>query len=100
MAKRKKQTPGKGAPQTDATPEPIVLIVRRGALRRFDILKRKTADMPVVVSWDRRLGETRPSSGPKDRRAKADQRQKPPFTWDTADFVVVDPRRSRKRTKK
>jgi hypothetical protein len=99
MAKRKKPTPGKAAPHTDATPEPVVLIVRRGALRRFDILKRKTADLPVEVSWDRRVGNPRPS-GQNDRRAKTDQRQKPPFTWDTADFVVVDPRRGRKRTKK
>jgi hypothetical protein len=32
---------------------------------------------------------------PRDRRA-TDRRQKPPFTWDLADFVVVAPAEGQK----
>jgi hypothetical protein len=66
------------------------LIVRRGALRRFDKLKQATADLPVRVSWDRRLEERRSAATDvaRDRRRK-DRRKPPPFTWDVADFLVV-----------
>jgi hypothetical protein len=78
-----------------ATPPPTVeLIVRRGALRRFDKLKRATADLdlPVKLSWDRRLGERRTSaSDVGSERRRSDRRKEPPFTWRTADFVVVEP---------
>lgn len=59
----------------------LQLWVRRGALRRFHLLKRDTAHLPVTVAWDRRDPT---SSGPhgEDRRAA------PAFTWDAADFVV------------
>ena len=69
---------------------PVGIIVRRGALRRFDALARKTADLPVVVSWDRRTKQRRASdeSAPVERRS-SDRRKTPPFTWDAADFVVV-----------
>jgi hypothetical protein len=75
-----------------ARKKPIGIIVRRGASRRFDALVRKTADLPVVVSWDRRAGHRRasPESVPVERRS-SDRRKAPPFTWDAADFVVVDP---------
>jgi hypothetical protein len=74
-----------------AKKESVGIIVRRGALRRFDALTRKTAELPVVVSWDRRTETRRTSSesAPSERRS-SDRRQKPPFTWETADFVVVD----------
>jgi len=49
---------------------PVGIVVRRGALRRFDALTRKTA-------------------APTERRS-GDRRKKPPFTWEVADFVVVD----------
>jgi hypothetical protein len=84
------------------------LIVRRGALRRFDALKRKTAKLPVVVTWDRSEEERRNEKraggqGAGDRakeaggtgkgavsdRRRADRRQTPPFTWELADFVLV-----------
>ena len=64
--------------------EPLQLFVRRGALRRFDRLKSDTADLPVTVEWDRRQGS--PPDAPK-----VDRRNKPPCTWELADFVVVDP---------
>jgi len=74
-----------------AKKKPIRIIVRRGASRRFDALARKTADLPVVVSWDRRTEDRRasPESVPVERRS-SDRRKTPPFTWDAADFVVVD----------
>lgn len=66
------------------------LIVRRGALRRFDKLKRATAELPVKVTWDRRLEERRNSAANVAReRRQQDRRQAPPFTWEVADFLVV-----------
>lgn len=78
--------------QSRRASEAVGIIVRRGALKRFDTLKKKTADLPVVVTWDRRLKERRMSEAPaaNDQRKK-DRRKKPPFTWDVADFIVVDP---------
>jgi hypothetical protein len=70
--------------------KPLHLIVRRGALRRFDALTRKTARMPVAVLWDQRTAERRTSSEIVERdRRRSDRRQKPPFTWELADFVVA-----------
>jgi hypothetical protein len=68
----------------------IGIVVRRGALRRFDSLTQKTAELPVVVSWDRRTEDRRAASetAPVERRS-GDRRKEPPFTWETADFVVV-----------
>lgn len=66
------------------------IVVRRGALRRFATLTRETAEHGVAVSWDRRQTDRRGSPGPAgaDQR-KADRRQKPPYTWELADFVVL-----------
>lgn len=71
--------------------KPVQIFVRIGALRRFHLLKRKTAELPVIVSWDRRRSERRAASatvGADHRRA--DRRQQPPFTWEVADFVVAE----------
>jgi hypothetical protein len=67
------------------------MVVRRGAIRRFDALKQQTAELPVVVTWDRRQRDRRNVSGDiaRDRR-RTERRQQPSFTWDLADFVVVD----------
>jgi hypothetical protein len=72
-------------------PKPIRMVVRRGAIRRFDALKQQTAELPVVVTWDRRQRDRRNVSGDiaRDRR-RTERRQQPSFTWDLADFVVVD----------
>jgi hypothetical protein len=72
--------------------KPIGIVVRHGAQRRFDRLTRKTAELPVVVSWDRRQTDRRPLShqGEKTDQRKPERRQKPPFTWEVADFVVLD----------
>ena len=85
--------------------EAIEIVVRRGAIRRFDALKTRTSELPVVVTWDRRTDERRGTTASTDRnrnRSETDRRRKPPFTWDLADFVVVEPERktSRKKTKR
>jgi hypothetical protein len=70
----------------------VAIIVRRGALRTFDALTRKTADLPVVVSWDRRTEDRRASSESASvERRSSERRRTQPFTWDTADFVVDTP---------
>ena len=76
---------------TSATTTTIV--VRRGALKRFDSMKKKTAGLPVELVWDRRVGgERRGEAGSVEgNRRKTDRRQQPPFTWSLADFVVVAP---------
>jgi hypothetical protein len=68
----------------------VEIVVRRGALRRFHKLKEKAANLPVKISWDRRQGDRRSASNQANpERRKADRRQKPPFTWEVGDFVVV-----------
>ena len=69
---------------------PVRLFVRRGADQRFEKLKEKTAELDVVVSWDRRETDRRMTtkSVHGDRR-KQDRRQEPSFTWEMADFAVV-----------
>ena len=71
-------------------------------MRRVDALKTRTSELPVVVTWDRRKADRRDSKAqahqmdvPRDRRG-TDRRQKPPFTWDLADFVVVAPAEGQK----
>ena len=77
---------------------PIEIVVRRGSLRRFDALKTRTAELPVVVTWDRRVNARREEeeTGGKGSRRYAERRRTPPFTWDLADFVVVEPPKRRK----
>ena len=79
----------------------VELIVKRGALRRFDALKRKTAELPVTVSWDRRTDQRRGAEGATaaDKR-KAERRQMPPPTWELADFIVVERAAPAKRAAK
>ena len=69
----------------------VRMFVRIGALKRFHFLKQKTADLPVSVEWDRRRSDRRSDddAAGADLR-KAERRAAPPFTWDTADFVVVE----------
>ena len=81
---------------------PIEIVVRRGAIRRFDALKTRTSELPVIVTWDRRTGERRDegtTTGAKQDLA-TERRRKPPFTWDVADFVVVEPPKPRKASRK
>lgn len=79
----------------------VELIVRRGALRRYHKLKEQTAELPVKIAWDRRTGERRASSDrPTSERRLSDRRQKPPFTWDLSDFVVVQKEAKKTRPRK
>jgi len=70
------------------------IFVKRGALRRFDRLKRDTRDLPVSIEWDRRQAD-RGTVPDRDRRSRdiptgADRRGDPPSTWQAGEFVVVD----------
>jgi hypothetical protein len=70
---------------------PVRIFVRIGALRRFHALTQKTTDLPVEVTWDRRRSDRRdPAASSEGERRQPERRQKPPFTWDAADFVVVE----------
>ena len=84
-----------------ATKKLVDIIVRRGAVERFNALSRKTADLNVEVSWDRRKKNRRTSnaSTPVERRA-TDRRKAAPFTWDAADFVVVAPAQPKRRVRR
>lgn len=89
-----------------AKKESLEIVVRRGAVRRFDALKTQTTELPVKVTWDRRTATRRGAKAEaataqraRERRAE-DRRQEPPFTWDLADFVVVPPGSKRALSKK
>jgi len=82
----------KGELRTRTSPSGAVgIVVRRGAQRRFTALRQKTADLPAVILWDRRQADRRASTQPTqiDQR-KTERRGAPPFTWEVADFVVLD----------
>ena len=69
----------------------VKIFVRIGALRRFDALKMKTAELPVKIEWDRRRGERRQSPAAVEANQRLnDRRRQLPFTWEAADFVVVE----------
>ena len=95
-----KATPARRRAASRKKQDAIEIVVRRGALRRFDALKTRTSELPVVVTWDRRTDDRRNGSDAEQDSADAERRRKPPFTWDLADFVVVEPRRRRKPVSK
>jgi hypothetical protein len=79
------------------------IFVKRGAIWRFHRLSRDAQKLPITVEWDRRTADRRSSDRGVHRQADAgmtadqDNRRKErrgevPFTWDTAEFVVVDER--------
>ena len=86
MAKKIRRAKRQTDHEDQRSSEPVHLVVRRGSLRRFDALKTKTEDLPVVVSWDRRTGDRGTDA---DGQRAIERRQEPPFPWDLADFVVV-----------
>jgi hypothetical protein len=69
------------------------IFVKRGALWRYHRLTRDSKKLPVSVEWDRRYHDRRGASAPvsEDQR-REDRRGAAPFTWDTAQFVVVEDR--------
>ena len=73
----------------------MTLVVRRGALRRFDRLKQATRELPAEVIWDRRA-EKRDADPSADAGDPAKNRRKAtPPTWELADFVVTEDGSSR-----
>jgi len=67
------------------------IFVKRGALWRFHRLRRDAKALPVSVEWDRRRENRRAAASPVDtEHRKEDRRGTAPFTWDTAEFVIVD----------
>jgi hypothetical protein len=74
-------------------------------MRRFDALKTRTTELPVVLTWDRRTDQRRDADADASTAVKRDRRQnerrrQPPFTWDLADFVVVEPAKRQKAASK
>lgn len=67
------------------------IFVKRGALWRYNRLSRDAQKLPISVEWDRRKEDRRAAEAPvpQDQR-KEDRRGSAPFTWDIAEFVVVD----------
>jgi hypothetical protein len=72
--------------------DPILLIVRRGALRRFATLQRKTSHLDVKVIWDRRVQSRRQRGrGIQDNQRSSDRRSNHSPSWQLADFAVSVP---------
>ena len=69
---------------------PLKIFVRIGALKRFHTLKQKTADLPVSVEWDRRRSDRQTEAAGDAAQRTRDRRGELPYTWDAADFVVVE----------
>jgi hypothetical protein len=71
--------------------DPILLVVKRGALRRYDALRRKTANLNVEVIWDRREGARRQETRPTDANRRRGDRRGPDdsLMWSAADFTVA-----------
>jgi hypothetical protein len=98
-----KTSPGRRPAARRKKEDVIEIVVRRGAMRRFDALKTRTSELPVVVTWDRRTDERRDdgdSNQVRRNRRQTERRREPPFTWDLADFVVVEPVKRRKSRRK
>ncbi len=76
--------------------DPILLIVRRGAQRRFEALERKTSHLDVKVIWDRRQRNQRQSIGvvQKEQRVSDRRSHSSPPSWQLSDFTVAVPRAS------
>jgi len=70
------------------------IFVKRGALWRFNRLRRDARKLPISVEWDRRKEDRRAAEAPvQEDQRKEDRRRSVPFTWNIAEFVVVDERR-------
>jgi len=80
-----------------------VLVVRRGATRRYRALKARGKKLALTVVWDRRQRERRKSTGQKgraDERRRAERRQPLPFSWEVADFLLALPGRRRRKPRR
>jgi hypothetical protein len=86
MAATRKRPTERSASQADKKSPTVGIIVKRGALRRYDRLTSAVGELPVELTWDRRTGQRS-----AERAGQAERRGTPPPTWDMADFVVVEP---------
>jgi hypothetical protein len=78
-------------PEAPAPGDPVrlLVIVRRGELARFELLREQLAEDNVRVIWDRRTNERRlGGESPEDRR-RTERRHRAAPTWKTLDFTVV-----------
>jgi hypothetical protein len=77
---------------TKKSTPPVTLVVKRGALRRFDRLKQAARELDAEVIWDRRAGgrDQPASSGNGAVEPSKNRRKATPSTWDLADFVVSE----------
>ena len=67
-----------------------MLVVRRGSLRRFASLQKRTDKLPLEIVWDRRLVDRRTKTArPTTEHRRSQRRGEPPFSWGTADFLIV-----------
>ena len=67
-----------------------MLVVRRGSLRRFASLKKRTDKLSLEIKWDRRLVDRRTKTAqPRTELRRNQRRGQPPFSWGTADFLIV-----------
>lgn len=70
----------------------MLIVVRRGALERFETLRREFRSDEVSVIWDRRLGDRRQRGarpvGASERR-RGERRAPAPASWHLLDFVVT-----------
>lgn len=70
--------------------ERILLVVKRGALRRYNTLRTKTSSLNVEVIWDRREGARRREERPTAANRRAgDRRNTDGYMWSVADFAVA-----------
>jgi hypothetical protein len=73
------------------SPPPCFVIVRRGAMDTFRVLKDQLEEPNVVeVIWDRRIRERRAANRAHvpDRR-RGERRGLPPEVWSTFGFVIA-----------
>jgi hypothetical protein len=68
----------------------LLVIVRRGATERFDLLNTRLAGEPVQISWDRRIADRRQrKQRVRLERRHGDRRGSPPLTWPAGGFVIT-----------
>ena len=73
------------------------IFVKRGALWRFNRLRRDAQKLPISVEWDRRKENRRAAEAPVEAdQRREDRRRSAPFTWDIAEVVAVDERDDRR----
>ena len=82
------QSGATGAPEPQP-PVRLLVIVRRGATERFELLEQELAEEAVRVVWDRRVGERRRGTTIPDDRRRNERRGTPSGTWSTLDFTIV-----------